>query len=193
MGPCIIGVYAALFVVIILFSIAGYEYRSTLKALEEKKGSKEDPVGEERALTTEDMAEREVEPQVEELSAREIREAIETLRTISSDLANQTQKLREIEARVSRLESGASDSNLAIQLCSEKVQNIEDHVQKIEERTKEALEITKSNFSYNLREDFKCESCGSKGLVAIHIRCTRCDEESWWGWWPASKLKAEGR
>ena len=191
MGPYItFGVYTVLFVAIVLLSMVIYEYQKVLKG---KKGSKGDPGEEGGALSTEDMAEREVKPQVEEISAQELREAIETLRTISSDLANQTQELREIEARVSQLESGAIDSNLAIQLYSEKVQNMEDHIQKIEERTKEALEITKSNFGYKLREDFKCESCGSKGLVAIHIRCTQCGEESWWGWWPASKLKAESR
>jgi len=36
----------------------------------------------------------------------------------------------------------------------------------------------------NLRERFVCSSCGEKGYVAVKIKCTKCDEESWWGWWP---------
>jgi ParB/RepB/Spo0J family partition protein len=34
-----------------------------------------------------------------------------------------------------------------------------------------------------VREDFKC-GCGAKGEVAVHIKCTKCRKETWWGWWP---------
>lgn len=36
---------------------------------------------------------------------------------------------------------------------------------------------------HDLREQFKC-SCGTKGMVAVAIKCTNCGRESWWGWWP---------
>jgi hypothetical protein len=36
----------------------------------------------------------------------------------------------------------------------------------------------------SLRERFQCESCGSKQLVAVKIRCTKCGYETWWGWHP---------
>lgn len=35
----------------------------------------------------------------------------------------------------------------------------------------------------NLGERFSCE-CGAKGMVANHIKCTKCGKETWWGWWP---------
>ena len=34
-----------------------------------------------------------------------------------------------------------------------------------------------------IRERFTCE-CGAKGMLAVSIKCTKCGEESWWGWWP---------
>jgi len=36
---------------------------------------------------------------------------------------------------------------------------------------------------HDLRERFKC-SCGTRGMVAVHFKCTNCGKESWWGWWP---------
>lgn len=35
----------------------------------------------------------------------------------------------------------------------------------------------------DLRQRFKCK-CGTKGMVAVSIKCTDCGEASWWGWWP---------
>lgn len=34
-----------------------------------------------------------------------------------------------------------------------------------------------------LKNRFKCD-CGTSGLVALHIQCTKCSKETWWGWWP---------
>ena len=35
----------------------------------------------------------------------------------------------------------------------------------------------------NLRNLFKC-SCGTSGFLALHIQCTKCERETWWGWFP---------
>ncbi len=37
---------------------------------------------------------------------------------------------------------------------------------------------------YGVQGTFACESCGSRGTVAMPLRCTRCGTEGWWGWWP---------
>jgi hypothetical protein len=34
-----------------------------------------------------------------------------------------------------------------------------------------------------LKERFTCD-CGAKGNVAVHIKCTQCDRDTWWGSWP---------
>ncbi|MFC1956553.1 hypothetical protein ACFLWZ_08620 [Chloroflexota bacterium] len=36
---------------------------------------------------------------------------------------------------------------------------------------------------HGLRERFTWD-CGGKGEVAVSIKCTKCGEETWWGWWP---------
>jgi len=35
----------------------------------------------------------------------------------------------------------------------------------------------------DLKHRFKC-NCGALGFVAIHIQCTKCGSETWWGWFP---------
>ena len=34
-----------------------------------------------------------------------------------------------------------------------------------------------------LEQRFRC-SCGASGFVALHIQCTKCGKETWWGWFP---------
>lgn len=34
-----------------------------------------------------------------------------------------------------------------------------------------------------LRHCFQCE-CGASGFVALHIQCTKCGRQTWWGWFP---------
>ncbi len=34
-----------------------------------------------------------------------------------------------------------------------------------------------------LEHDFKCD-CGASGFVAVHIICTKCGRDTYWGWWP---------
>jgi len=34
-----------------------------------------------------------------------------------------------------------------------------------------------------LKHRFTC-SCGAPGFVALRIQCTKCQRETWWGWFP---------
>ena len=37
---------------------------------------------------------------------------------------------------------------------------------------------------YRLRDTFECDSCHSRGHVAVRISCTVCNQQSWHGWFP---------
>lgn len=41
-----------------------------------------------------------------------------------------------------------------------------------------------------VRRTFSCTRCGTKNRVAVHIKCTACDSNSWLGWWPERRPKA---
>jgi len=34
-----------------------------------------------------------------------------------------------------------------------------------------------------IRQRFQCQ-CGATGLVAVHVKCTVCNRETYLGWWP---------
>jgi hypothetical protein len=56
------------------------------------------------------------------------------------------------------------------------LKTIESSVQAIEAR----IEGTPA---LGLKQHFKCQ-CGTSGLVALHIQCTKCGRKTWWGWFP---------
>jgi chromosome segregation ATPase len=42
----------------------------------------------------------------------------------------------------------------------------------------------RNTLGYDIKKNFRCDSCGAEGAVALKIRCTQCEKENWWGWWP---------
>lgn len=40
---------------------------------------------------------------------------------------------------------------------------------------------------YGARYQITCDSCGSKGLIAIPVKCTKCGHQTYWGWHPKKK------
>jgi hypothetical protein len=45
----------------------------------------------------------------------------------------------------------------------------------------------RNTLGYDVKKNFRCDSCGADGAVALKIRCTHCEKENWWGWWPKDK------
>jgi len=70
---------------------------------------------------------------------------------------------------------------------------VESKVRQLESRV-EVLEALSANLedieahldgtpALGLKHRFKCD-CGTSGFVALHIKCTKCGRETYWGWWP---------
>jgi len=78
---------------------------------------------------------------------------------IQQKLASVESQVRELENRVEGLEAISTD--------------LED----IEVRLNSTPDV-------GLRGRFKCDNCGSEGLVAIYIKCTKCGTATWLGWFP---------
>jgi hypothetical protein len=45
----------------------------------------------------------------------------------------------------------------------------------------------RNTLGYDIKKNFRCDSCGADAAVALKIRCTHCEKENWWGWWPKDK------
>ena len=98
------------------------------------------------------------------------------------------------EAKSHPQPSAASSAEMA--LMQQKLASLESDLQKLGRRI-EVLEATGAKGvslegiearlngtpALGLRHRFKCD-CGASGLVALHIQCTKCGRESWWGWFP---------
>lgn len=55
-------------------------------------------------------------------------------------------------------------------------------------RIEEVIKILNEKLSgtplLGLRKKFKCDECEEAGWVAIRIECTKCEKETWYGWFP---------
>jgi len=66
-----------------------------------------------------------------------------------------------------------------IQAMHERCDALETQVEKIKEFK---VRVTGTP-ALGLKKHFKCD-CGASGFVALRIKCTTCDKETWWGWFP---------
>jgi ribosomal protein S27AE len=67
-----------------------------------------------------------------------------------------------------------------------KVQQLESRVEVLEAMKAELDDVEthiNGTPALGLKHRFKC-SCGASGFVALHIQCTKCGRETWWGWFP---------
>lgn len=67
-----------------------------------------------------------------------------------------------------------------------KVQQLESRVEALEAMKAELEDVeTRINGTpaLGLKHRFEC-GCGASGFVALHIQCTKCGRETWWGWFP---------
>jgi len=54
----------------------------------------------------------------------------------------------------------------------------------LEDRIDEVEKQTFDTPLWGARHRITCSGCGSKGWIAIGIKCTKCGRETNWGWWP---------
>jgi len=67
-----------------------------------------------------------------------------------------------------------------------KIQQLESRVETLE-ALRAALEDIETRINgtpaLGLKHHFRCD-CGSSGFVALRIKCTKCNRETWCGWFP---------
>ncbi len=93
-----------------------------------------------------------------------------------SKIENVMERLEQLEKKVAQIsaDSGKSPQN----------QQALENVKELEEQIEEISDNLRSSLGYGVRKIFRCKYCKSKGLVALHVKCTDCGEETWLGWWP---------
>jgi uncharacterized phage infection (PIP) family protein YhgE len=107
----------------------------------------------------------------------------ENTRAMVADLAERVARIEATLGKLDQLQKMVTE----IKAISQQLQDIQAMVKQLREVAEQVEDISlklRSTPAYDIGELFKCNSCGSKGLVAIRIKCTDCGRENWWGWWP---------
>ena len=82
-------------------------------------------------------------------------------------------------AESSKASSPEEPASLKLQKLEERLNTMEALAKKIQD-----LEARLSGTPLlGLRQRFQCQ-CGAIGLVAVHVKCTGCNRETYQGWWP---------
>jgi hypothetical protein len=109
----------------------------------------------------------------------------QTIRTFRADLDNLVKRMDGIEALVGEIK-GAQGQSMQLppelHAAPSQIQGLEGKLGQIEQKLRASLGV-------GVRDTFKCTHCGTDGLVAIHLKCTGCSHETWWGWWAPRKEK----
>ena len=110
-----------------------------------------------------------------ERDERDIDVILDRLRKIeeTTDTDAILERLRDIHDTAARTSLGKEDLDV-----------VEAEIAKLSGRIEAITATLKDSIGYGIHRDFSCRSCGSKGHVAITIRCTECGKEGWMGWWP---------
>jgi len=65
----------------------------------------------------------------------------------------------------------------------QKLESCESCYQELKARLDNLEACLKGTPALGLGQRFKCD-CGATGFVAIHVQCTKCGKETWWGYFP---------
>ena len=120
-------------------------------------------------------------------SSREVLtvELIETLESTLADLVRRLSTMENAMERLDRLEKQVAENGEASSAAPAKeLQEMKNEVQDLSERMDEISGNLKYSLGYGVGRIFQCKHCESKQLVALHVKCTDCGEETWLGWWP---------
>ena len=97
---------------------------------------------------------------------------------ISSQSSNQVmEKIRYLEQEMANLKN-------TIQTLSQEINKAFGTFDGLNNQVNEINRGLASTLGYDIRQNFTCEHCGSQGYVTGLVKCSQCEEENWWGWWP---------
>lgn len=125
----------------------------------------------------------EMKTTVEELQSQPARsQPSEPIQT--AELAGLTERLANVESATDRFEQYKKSLEAAL-MANRQLQLAQS--QAINTQLKTITQGLRNTLGYDIKKNFRCDCCGADGAVALKIRCTLCEKENWWGWWPKEK------
>jgi len=116
----------------------------------------------------------------------EMKTTVESLSEHSDhgDLAGLTERLANVEGNSDKFEQYRKAFETAL-MANRQLQLAQS--QTVNTQLKTITQGLRNTLGYDIKKNFRCDSCGADGAVALKIRCTHCEKENWWGWWPKDK------
>ncbi len=106
------------------------------------------------------------------------------INSLGMQMAELSLRLAKMELRITNLENNIGFSG---QSTSESQKSTIQQLRSISSQVEIITEGLRSTPGYNIGKTYNCNSCRSMGTIAVKVRCTTCDHENWWGWWPQRK------
>lgn len=94
-----------------------------------------------------------------------------------------SQSSDQVMARILQLERQMANINTAIQTLSLNLQGALNLLKHTNDQMRNSRRGIHGTLGYDIRENFQCQHCGSRGYVVGLIKCGECEEEEWRGWW----------
>ena len=110
---------------------------------------------------------------------------ISALQKTVADLTRQVSKFADTAQRIDLLEEKTAQLAQIIQHSAHNDRPSGEQITEIQTQLCDLSE--RLHQRHELREDFECQHCQSKGTVAFLTKCTACGQERWFGWWPRKK------
>ena len=116
----------------------------------------------------------------------EIKTAVDDLSEHSEQgqLTGLTERVATVEANSEKFEQYRKAFETAL-MANRQLQLAQS--QTVNTQLKTITQGLRNTLGYDVKKNFRCDSCGAEGAVALKIRCTACEKENWWGWWPKEK------
>ena len=96
----------------------------------------------------------------------------------------QRPKVHNSDHRVKANRSGLATSSDELAVMQQKLASLQGDLRRMDSTIQELKTRLDNSPSAGLKAGFKCTQCGTQGLVAIYVKCTKCGMANWWGWWP---------
>jgi hypothetical protein len=106
------------------------------------------------------------------------------LQAMVADLARQVGKLTTAMQKLKEMEEKITQISALLKLSPNSTDNLKN---RFDEITRRLDELQQNNTG--IQEEFECRKCKSQQSVAVHVKCTKCGDESWMGWWPSPDQK----
>jgi hypothetical protein len=101
-----------------------------------------------------------------------------------ADLAGLNERLANVESSTDKFEQYRKAFETAL-MANRQLQLAQS--QTVNTQLKTITQGLRNTLGYDIKKNFRCDSCGADSAVALKIRCTHCEKENWWGWWPKDK------